>query len=186
MKEIKITDEQAERAVKIYARLTNKIISDNQIMRMKQAICSILQDVDKSAGDAGCSEPKEEKKAWEVAIENSLRSSIPYKGEALEQKFCNCKSPCTDYVDQKTCYDCGRQINKREKKEPKKQTFEDYRMLVDTIARLEVRIAHLEKANKTFSRWLKRNTEYGNIDILTNEEIGYMFREWEKLKKSED
>ena len=37
---------------------------------------------------------------------------------------------------------------------------------------------------QTFDQWLKRNTEYGDTDALTDEEIGYMFREWEKLKKN--
>lgn len=37
-----------------------------------------------------------------------------------------------------------------------------------------------------FDKWLKRNAEYGNTDALTDEEIGYMYREWEKLKESED
>lgn len=37
-----VTDEMARKAVKIYARLTNKIISENQIMRMKEALEAVF------------------------------------------------------------------------------------------------------------------------------------------------
>jgi len=36
-----------------------------------------------------------------------------------------------------------------------------------------------------FDEWLKRNTPYGDTDKLSEEELGFMFREWEKLGRWE-